>query len=137
MRLCNDTITVFNRKLDVNNGWDVYIPTVIHNVSWYWHVVSSVGDKGLNADNQCTIRIPMDADFGGKSYVDPRTYKAETIVSGLFTLEDGDKVVKGDAGGTTLTMAQLEEQYHDCITILGVTDNRRAPNAPHFRVVGS
>ncbi len=137
MRLCNDTITVFNRKIDVENGWDVYIPTVIRNVSWYWHVVSNVGDKGLNAANQCTIRIPIDADFGGKSYVDPRTYKAETIVSGLFTLEDGDKVVKGDAGSTTLTMAQIEEQYHDCITILGVTDNRRAPNAPHFRVVGS
>lgn len=137
MRLCNDTITVFNRKLDADNGWDVYIPTVIRNISWYWHVVSSVGDKGLNAANQCTIRIPVDADFGGKSYVDPRTYKAETIVAGLFTLENGDKVVKGDAGGTTLTMAQLEEQYHDCITILGVTDNRRAPNAPHFRVVGS
>ena len=136
MRLCNDTITVFNRKLDVENGWDVYIPTVISGVSWYGAVVTNVGDKGLNAAHQYTLRIPVDADFGGKTYVDPKTYKGETIVAGLFTFENGDKIVKGQVD-ETLTPAQLEETYHDCITILGVTDNRRAPNAPHFKVVGS
>lgn len=35
MKLCNDTITVFNAKLDQTLDATVYVPTVIHGVSWY------------------------------------------------------------------------------------------------------
>ena len=134
MRLCNDTITVFNKKLV--DGAYTYNPTVIAGVSWYGGTKAGLSDKGLNAANQYTVRIPLDADFGGKSYADPVAYNAATIVSGIFTLTQGDIVVKGAAGSVTKP-SDLKEQYPDFMTVLDVTDNRRAPNAPHWRLVGS
>ena len=86
MNLCNETITVFNAKLNPETGNDDYNGTVIDGVSWFCEIVSTV-DQGLKAANKFTIRIPEDADFG--------------------------------------------------FTVLGVTDNRRAPNAPHWKVIGT
>lgn len=136
MKLCNETVTVFNRKLDTDKGWDVYNATVIQGVSWYSHIVSAVDSTGLHAANEFIVRIPIDADSSGKTYVDPITYENEAIIAGVFTLANGDFIVKG-AVDESLTPAQLKEQNLEYCTILGVTDNRRAPNAPHFRVVGS
>ena len=89
MKMCNDTITVFNRRLDPDTGYEIYTPTVIRGVSWYSHVDSAVTSDGLKAANKITIRIPIDAD-----------------------------------------------KYGEIATILGVTDNRRAPRAKHWKVVG-
>ena len=137
MKLCNETVTVFNKKVDVSNGWDVYNPTIIRGVSWYCEIASVVDGNGLHAANRFTIRIPANADFDGKTYVDHITYENESIVSGVFTLANGDIIVKAEVTDASLTPAQLKERYPDFCTILGVTDNRRAPNAPHFKVVGS
>lgn len=136
MKLCNETVTVFNRRWDAEAGKDVYIPTIIHGVSWFCEIASAVDSTGLHAANRLYVRIPADANFGGKRYVDPVTFAAETIVSGLFTLSNGDVIVKAAVQDSTLKPAQLHERYADCMTILGVTDNRRAPNAPHWKVVG-
>lgn len=136
MKLCNDTVTVLNKKLDPEKGWYIYNPTVIHGVSWYSRIVSNVDSNGLHAANEFVIRIPLDADFGGKEYITPIDYENETIIAGVFTLANGDVIVKGEVDGN-LTPAQLKEQNYEFCTILGVTDNRRAPNAKHFKVVGS
>lgn len=137
MHLCNETVTVFNKKLDADKGWDVYNPTVIQGVSWYSTIESNVDANGLHAANIFKIRIPVDADFGGSVYVDPIAYANEAIIAGTFTLANGDIIVKGVIADDSITPAQLKEQNYEFCTILGVTDNRRAPNAPHFRVVGS
>ena len=136
MHLCNETVTVFNKKLDADRGWDVYNPTVITGVSWYCEIASSVDANGLHAANRFTIRIPTDANFGGKTYIDPIAYANEPITADVFTLANGDIIIKGETT-ESLSPAQLKELYPDFCTILGVTDNRRAPNAPHFKVVGS
>lgn len=132
MRMCNDTITVFNQCLDPDTGYEVYKPSVIKNVSWYSHVESTVTNDGLKAANKITIRIPIDADFDGKAYVLPVDY---TGGEGEFTLRSGDYVIKGSEA-EPLTPAQARERYGEIATILGVTDNRRAPRAKHWRVVG-
>ena len=67
MKLCNDTITVFNAKLDQTLDATVYVPTVIHGVSWYGGEKSTVDANGLKAASQYTIRIPLKADAGGRS----------------------------------------------------------------------
>lgn len=134
MKLCNDTVTVFNRR--ISDGQYVYVPSVIIGVSWYGTVDTSVGDKGLNSANRYTIRVPVDADFGGKTYVTPNDYKEETITSGVFTFDNGDVVVKAEIT-ESMTPAALKEAHYEYCTILGITDNRRAPNAPHWKLVGS
>lgn len=135
MKLCNDTITVFNKRIGDNGGYE-YIPTIINGVSWFCRIKSTV-DEGLKAANEFIIRIPADANFNGKEYVDSVEYENAASIDGIFTLAQGDVIVKASVAVAPMTFAELKEHYSDYCTVLGVTDNRRAPNAPHFRVVGS
>lgn len=135
MRLCTDTITVLNGKVDETTGFDAFHATVITGVSWYGSTVSTVDSEGLKAADKVTVRIPADADCSGKSYATPAAY-ASGDPDKLFTLKNGDVIAKGAFTGADLTPAKLRAQCEDVITILGVTDNRRAPRARHLKVVG-
>lgn len=138
MKLCNDTLTLFNGRLDKEQDCTVYEKTVISGISWYGTAKTVVGDTGLKSANQFTIRIPLNADFGGKAYSDPKTYAKAEDVSGLFTLRQGDTIVKGAVPDTITNPTQAHKAYPDAsFTIMGVTDNRRAPNAKHWKVVGA
>ena len=153
MKLCDDVITVFNARVDATTGGNTWTPTVITGASWYMTDASTIdaGKGGLVAANKATIRIPLGANTGGKTYTDPVSYKAASSVSGLWTLQQGDVIVKGSVPTSTQTTvngvttstpiswtpAKLKKAYADCVTVLGVTDNRRAPNAPHWRITGT
>ena len=139
MKLCNDTITVFNARVDPDAGGNVWVPTVITGVSWYATDASTVDASkgGLVAANKATIRIPVDAGTGGKQYTDPVSYASAEDVSGLWTLKGGDIVVKAALEGDDWTPAKLKKDYADCVVILGVTDNRRAPNGKHWRITAT
>lgn len=139
MKLCNDTITVFNARVDPDAGGNVWTPTIITGASWYMTDASTVdaAKGGLVAANKATIRIPEGANAGGKAYADPVSYASAEDVSGLWTLKGGDIVVKAAMEGSDWTPARLKAAYAECVTVLGVTDNRRAPNAPHWRVTGT
>ena len=135
MRLCTDTITLFNARFDAVNDCDVYEPTVISGVSWYDEIASIVDQSGLKAADKYIIRIPTDAGFSGKMYADPIAY-ASGNPNALFTLKSGDIIVKGAVSVSNPTPAMLQKMFPEVATILAVTDNRRAPNAPHWKVVG-
>ena len=135
MKLCNETITVFNAKQNTETDKDDYIATVINGASWFCEIVSAV-DNGLKAANKFTIRIPENADFGGKTYVSPLDYASAGDVSNIFTLKSGDIIVHGAVSEADLRPAFIHKNY-EAFTILGVTDNRRAPNGPHWKVVGT
>lgn len=133
MKLCSETITVYNARLDRERDTTVYVPTVIRGASWYGSMKSTVDASGLKAASQYTVRIPAGADTEGKSYTEAEGYRAADDVSGLFTLNEGDFIVKG-AFADVLTLPPKNTVR---ITILAVTDNRRAPNAPHWKVTGA
>lgn len=135
MKLCNDAITVFNARLDKDLDSTVYIPTVIKGVSWYGSMKSTVDANGLKAASQYTIRIPLTADAEGKVYVEPAAYKVADDAEGLFTLNEGDLIVKGVHDEKLTLPAQIRALGG--VTVLAVTDNRRVPNAPHWKVVGA
>lgn len=135
MRLCTDTITVFNARYDAGNDCDIYVPTVISGVSWYDEIASNVDSSGLKAADKYIIRIPTDAEFNGKAYADPVDY-ARGDPDKLFTLKSGDIVVKGAVSVVDPRPAVLQKAFAEVATVLAVTDNRRAPHAPHWKVVG-
>jgi len=147
VKLCNDTITVFNARVDPDEGGNVWLPTVITGASWFATDTSTVDESkgGLVAANKATIRIPVEADTGGKVYADPVRYAGAEDASKLWTLKGGDIVVKAAVTGEGWTPAKLKAAYADCVTVLGVTDNRRpkgiasrrAPGAPHWRVTAT
>ena len=152
MKLANDTITVFNAKVDPDTGDRVWNGTVITGASWYMTDVSNLdtGKGGLVAANKATIRIPI-PEGTVKAYADPIAYKAASSITNLWTLQQGDIIVHADVPlvitteqwGVIITTPiiwnpiKLQKEYAECVTVLGVTDNRRAPNAPHWRVTGA
>lgn len=135
MNLCNETITVFNAKLNPDTGNDDYNATIIIGVSWFCEIVSNVDSSGLKAANRFTIRIPETADFDDKKYISPRGYAASEDISGLFTIQSGDIIVRGAVREPNLRPTVLHKTY-ETFTVLGVTDNRRARNGAHWKVVG-
>lgn len=138
MKLCNDTLTLFNARYDKTQDCTVWEKTVITGISWYSTIKTTVGDTGIKSANAFIIRIPLDADFDDKAYTDPASYTGAESVSGLFTLKQGDVIVKGSVPDTITTPAQAHKAYPDtAFTIQGVTDNRRALNAKHWKVVGA
>lgn len=137
MKLCNDVLTLYNQRYNKAKDATEYVRTVISGISWYSTVKSAVSDKGLKSANMYVIRIPATAGFSGKSWTDPKSYTAADDVSSLFTLNEGDIVVKGALADENPTFAQLHKNNAECFTVLSVTDNRRAPNAPHWKVVGA
>lgn len=139
MQQANETITVINRRYNETTGKDDWIPTVISGASWYSKLIANVTQGGLKAADTVTVRIPVDADTDGKSYMPPSAYKAAESVADAYTLARGDLIVRGavtTSQGQSLTPANVTTAYDDCYTITGVTDSTRRPNAPHWKVVG-
>ena len=136
MKLANETITVFNAGVDAETGGNVWTPTVITGASWYMTDASTVDTSkgGLVAANKVTVRIPEEVapeGFGLKA--------GDVIVKGAVPLSE---IVTVNGVSSTVainwTPAKLKQAYgEDCATVLGVTDNRRAPNAPHWRITGT
>ena len=137
MRLSDDVLTVINACPIPGQAMDQYVTTVIHGVSWYSTIKTAVDSSGLKAASVYTIRIPIDADFSGKSFVEPKDWNADSAESG-FTLRPGDFLVKGDVSGMeNIRPSTIQKAKDKAVTILSVTDNRRAPNAKHWRVTGA
>lgn len=135
MRQCEETITVFNARLNEETGYDEYLPSVIRGCSWFCEIASSVDISGLKAANRFTIRIPVDADFSNKSYVAPLDY-AGSDPDAVFTLQQGDIIIRGEET-ELLTLAQIQERHGETVKILGVTDSTRRPRGKHWKVVGA
>ena len=136
---CNETVTVFNARVDPETGGKAWMPTVIEGAGWFMTDATAVDAArgGLTAADRCVIRIPEGADAGGKAFVDPLAYASAESVAGLWTLANGDVVVRGAVTGAAWTPAALKRAFADCVTVLSVTDNMRAPMARHWRVVGA
>ena len=136
MKLADETVTVYNAVNDPETDSTRYERTVITGVHWFSTAKSTVDSSGLKAANQVTVRIPTDADFGGKSYAPPHEFAANP--DAFFTLNDGDFIVRGEAPEENPRPAQLHKAYGDRVmTILAVTDSSRAPHAPHWKAVGA
>ena len=137
MRLCGETVTVFNARLDGDTGRYVYMPTVIAGCGWHRGQRMSLDAKGgLAAAEETVVRIPVDADFGGRRYADPISWQ-QSDGTDRFTLKGGDLVARGAWTGGDWTPARLKAACPECFTVLGVTDNSRAPRGAHWKLVGA
>ena len=137
MKNAGEVITLFNARRDEETGGHVYVPTVIAGCSWFGGLRSGLDAKGgLAAADEYAVRIPVDADFGGKAYTDPVAWRREGG-EGQFTIQGGDIAVKDAVEGDDWTPSALKAAYADCFTVMGVTDNRNAPHGAHWRIVGA
>ncbi len=130
--MCTETITVFNRTVNAD-GYDEYIPCVIKGVSWFNRVGTNVDTTGLRTADSTIIRVPLKADFSGRSYLSPSEYCGD---ADTFTLKQGDIIVHAACTEQGMTPATLQERYGQVVVIHSVTDDRRG-GAPHWKVTGS
>lgn len=133
MKMCDEVITVFNAGVDPQTRADVWTATVIRGVSWHGAREGAVesGRGGLAASGGCVIRIPEGADAGGREYAEPAAWDG-----GGWTLRIGDVVARGAFSGAGWSPAALRRARAQCVTIVGVTDNRRGARGRHWRVEG-
>lgn len=135
--MCDDVITVFNARVDPQTGSAVYAPTVLWGAGWFSRVLCAVAEGGLKAAGQAVVRIPAEVDAGGRRYVEPPEYRAAAEVGGLWTLQPGDVIVRGEAADQDFSPAALRERFGQVCTVLGVTDDRGARRGGHWKVTGS
>ena len=136
VKLCNDVITVFNARVDPGTRGDVWVPTVIRGASWFAAKAARVDASrgGLAAAGACVIRIPVEADAGGKEYAAPARYREDP--AGRWTLRGGDVIARGAVPDGDWSPAALRAAGFECVTVTGVTDNRRGTRGKHWRVEG-
>lgn len=135
MKLCTETITLISSQVDDTTGYDIYNATIIRGASWHCEIASTVDSSGLKAADKFNVRIPTDADFGGKTYIPPNEY-VNADPDRYFTLRNGDTIVRGAVTGSDLSPAALRKAYAEVAVILGVTDNCMSRRSPHWKVVG-
>lgn len=135
MNLCNDTITIYNHYIDSTTKFSVYIPTVITGVHWFGTNKSIPSQSGLVSSEEYTIRIPTTASFSGKKYTPKKSFNKLEDRTKYFTITEGDVIVKGSHALSNVKPSYLESEFDDVVTVVSVTDNTQAPNAPHWRVI--
>lgn len=137
MYLCDEVISVFNARVNGDSGEVEYLPTVIRGASWHGEKGEALSDEGgMRQSGKITARIPADADAGGKRWAEPEAWRGAGEPGSLWTLACGDIIVRGKATGGGWTLRRIRESFSERATVLAVADNRRAPNAPHWRVSG-
>lgn len=136
MKLCTDTVTIYNRYIDAETHSKKLMKRVVRGVHWWGKVHTTATHNGLYSADEYTMRVPIEADFSPYTYVSPKTFEHAEDKSNLVTFAIGDVMVYGETDDGEYTQSELQDKFDDVRIIISVTDNRRAPNAPHWKVVG-
>ena len=148
--LTETTITLYN-KYKTATG-DKYKKTIIRKDSrntgatWQGQKIATVSNtesgKGmLNMADSINIRIPLNNNFEGKSYIDAKAWLKllETDRDKYFTLQIGDKVVKGECSyefSSTNLITNLDT-FDNVITIMSTkVNNYGSKMMQHYAVGG-
>jgi len=128
MMKCNTDITVYNRYYDSVVGYDRWQRTVIDAAHWHKTTKTTVTQTGLIAADEITIRIPSPVN----GFVAPEEWKSLPDRSGYWTLQPGDKIIKGE----TMQEIVKPSELIGASTILGWVDARYGLN-PQWKVICS
>ena len=122
----NSDITIYNKYYDTENDYDMYQRVVIKGADWQGKKASKVSNNnssstGMATDDKYLIFIDkLD------NYVSPKAFLilSEEERINYFTLATGDKIAKGEIDfeySVNNTLKDLEQNYDDVVTIIGVT----------------
>lgn len=90
----NSNLTIYNKKFDKATRMDKWYRTVIDNVFWDDTKAYNRNQSGLESADEVDIFIPFDYN-SDKKYVEPIKYQKLDNVDNYFTLQTGDRIVKG------------------------------------------
>lgn len=109
---CNSDCTIINRTLDSSRK-DMYLYTYIDKCFWDSVKGSSKSQLGLKEADQGLIVFFM-KDI--PNYLSPHKWKISNDKDIYFTLNVGDKIIKGIVD-KTIPYKDIEKNYDDCLTI--------------------
>lgn len=137
--ITNADITIFNKRYIKAERTEKFVPSVVRGVYLYFQKAVSGGSDRKRSDSYI-IRIPEDADTGGKEYVSQKEYAAldDEVCSGYWTLQPGAIIVRGVAGPKAATETELMKEFQDVITVTNFSDNRScgSKSVRHWRIGG-
>jgi hypothetical protein len=135
----NHTITIINKWYNATTKLDEYRKTILHNVSWNELKGANIKKAGYETADDYIIVIPVSSTLG--KYKSPKGYQAMSreASQGFFTLQVGDKIIKGEVSDPITTTKALEDTYDSVMTITAVrnnSDNAINSYLNHFEVGG-
>lgn len=131
--LTNADITIYNRKYCPENRSAVWHRTVLKGVHFYCGQKMQLLANGLVNADAYKIRIPTSVGTD-KQYIPQAQYQEVKDVSGLWTIQKGDFLIKG-IGPEVKNPEELQKTGLETCKITGWSDNRRG-GLPHWRIEG-
>lgn len=119
MMRTNADITIYNRYFDKATRLDKYQRTILYGVFWDERKAVNRLQNSLEDADEVTIIIPF-AVTADKRYVAPKEFEKLQDKSNYFTLQEGDRVVKGAVDfEITGKVSDLDKEY-EAFTITSV-----------------
>lgn len=132
--ITNADITIYNRYFDKETRLDKYQRTVLYGVFWDERKAVNRLQSGLVDADEVSIMIPFSIETD-KVYVPPKEFEKLADKSNYFTLQEGDRVVKGAVDfEITGKVSDLDKEY-EAYTITSVdTKDFGSPHMRHWEV---
>lgn len=131
--ICGEDITIFHRKYNKITRQDEWHATKVSGASWYGSQKVSVSDNGLISADIYAVRIP-ESVLG--RYVSPDEYNHMQNISGRWTVQSGDIVVRGAVNVKITSPKDVTSKYAQSFVVTGWRDNRRGVSQRHLKVEG-
>lgn len=134
------TITIFNYHA-ISKTWH---RTVIHGVFYRYGSERTVTSSGEVMFTQLlTIIIPVEADTGGKTYIDAVSYSEmrQEALGDFWTInpmKNHDVIVCGEVASEiseAYTITDLQKEFQKSGTVCSLSDNTDVPMLKHYKVV--
>ncbi len=115
----NADITIYNRYFDKATRLDKYQRTILYGVFWDERKAVNRLQSGLEGADKVTIIIPFTVATD-KKYAPPKEFEKLEDKAGYFTLQEGDRVIKGAIDfEITGKVSDLDKEY-EAFTIISV-----------------
>ena len=129
----DQTITIYNKRLDPATKKTLWLKTIITGVSWAGCQRVTTGE-GLTSADGYSVRIPLGAFPAG--FMKQDEYAALPDPTGRWTAQNGDVVVLGAGPAVVDGITAITKQFTDCFTITAVNTSNMARLLPHLRLEG-
>lgn len=127
----NTNITIYNKYFDKTTRADKYKRIVINSVFWDENKAVNRIQSGLDSADKLLVVIPF-RNAVQASYLNPKEFEG---IEGTFTLQAGDRIVKGAIDyEITTKVTDLDKEY-EAYTITSVdTKDFGSPHMRHWEI---
>ena len=106
----NSSMTIFNKKFNKVTRLDEWKRTIIEKVFWNDSRAYNIRQTGLDSADAVTVFVPFDYE-ANKEYIDSEAYKTRDDIENYFTIQEGDRIVKGEVLEDIESSTDLDKKF--------------------------